>query len=51
MWEMAESIVTRKWKCVSVNGCKHNPKFYNRIFNLIWIWDKCIRVVKDYVEK
>ena len=22
-WEMAESVVTRKWKCVSVNGCKH----------------------------
>ena len=22
-WEMAESIVTRKWKCVSVNGCEH----------------------------
>jgi len=24
-WEMAESVVTRKWKCVCVcvNGCKH----------------------------
>jgi len=44
VWEMAESVLTRKWKCMSVNE-------YKRIFNLIQIWDKCIRVVKDYLEK
>jgi hypothetical protein len=45
---------TRKWKFLFVNVCEcKSPIFFYRdvIFKLVANWVKCIKVLRDYVEK